>query len=446
MRPSAHSEETGVQHEVAEEAATAVDWVVRFRWAAVAGQVAMLAAVEFGMHISVGPAAVGIVAAGLVSNFLLRRVCRRLQSIPSWAPGAVLLLDIALLTGLLAFTGGATNPFSFLYVVYIAVAAVVARGWAVWAVILASLLGYGALFAGGIDAGGSGHEVGASMRAHLYGMWGAMAVTAVLIGRFVTMIWAAFRERGHRLRRMERRQADQRRLASLATMAAGAAHELSTPLGSIAISSKELERELREAGDELLAEEAAVIRQQVDRCRDILDRMSADSGERRGEPIRECELAALVETAVADVEAERVDFRSGGQTGGQTHGQTGGPRVRVAPRAFREVVASVIQNALEASGADARVKVKVTVGCDSSEGAAFVRVTDAGGGMSPEVLRRATEPFFSTKEPGEGMGLGLFVARQTLAQLGGRLSLESEEGMGTTVTMTLPLIEETDVE
>ena len=107
----------------------------------------------------------------------------------------------------------------------------------------------------------------------------------------------------------------------------------------------------------------------------------------------------------------------------------------VPHRAFARAVTSLVRNAFDASRPDEPVDVSVRVG---DRDALEVVVSDRGAGMTPEVLERATEPFFTTKAPGRGMGMGLYLARALAEQLGGRLRLVSAEGTGTSATLELP--------
>jgi two-component system sensor histidine kinase RegB len=106
------------------------------------------------------------------------------------------------------------------------------------------------------------------------------------------------------------------------------------------------------------------------------------------------------------------------------------PRVALA-----QALVSLVRNALEAQPASA---VPVEVVADASRGLLRLAITDHGHGMDAAVLARVGEPFFTTKGPGRGLGLGLFLARSVAEQLGGQLALESRVGQGTRVVMTVP--------
>src|SRR6185312_1475834 len=226
----------------------------------------------------------------------------------------------------------------------------------------------------------------------------------------------------------QRRVDRQERLASLATLAAGAAHELATPLGTIALAARELERHLEKVqADAASLEDVHLIRAQVDRCRAILDGMAADAGETAGEQPRDVAIAELLRAAVDGLRAEpRIDVEVGG---------VDGQRVRVPPRAVAQALKSLLKNAQEASAPERAVSLRANV----RERSVAIEVVDRGAGMPEAVLARAGEPFFTTKEPGRGMGLGLFLTRTLVERLGGELTLSSEAGAGTRALVLLPI-------
>jgi two-component system sensor histidine kinase RegB len=109
--------------------------------------------------------------------------------------------------------------------------------------------------------------------------------------------------------------------------------------------------------------------------------------------------------------------------------------IDVPPRAIAQALRSVITNAQDASPWDRAV----VIGARRSRDNLHIEVRDRGRGMSQETLARLGEPFFTTKEPGHGMGLGLFLTRAVLDKLGGSISIESEPGQGTRVEVSVPV-------
>jgi two-component system sensor histidine kinase RegB len=329
-------------------------------------------------------------------------------------------------------SGGAANPFTAIYLVHITLAAVVMRGIWAWALGALSITGFGLLFFWNVHVHSLAHmahgEGGISL--HLVGMWVAFAIAAGLIAAFVGRVTEALRQRDEELAALRDLTARQARLAALTTLAAGVAHELGTPLGTIAVAAKELQRAAEGLGlaDAGITQDATLIRQEVDRCRRILDQMAEPSGASLGEDFRELAWADLqgdLLLGVAEEDRSRVTFAWPQTTGGRV------PRKGLA-RAARAILA----NALEATPRPGPVRVQVRV----EQGAWHLEIVDEGAGMAPEVLARAGEPFFSTKPAGAGMGLGLFLARTFAEQLGGELRVASTQGRGTRVQMTWPQV------
>lgn len=401
-------------------------WLLRLRWGAMFGQILCVVAVDAFMSVPVDhPAAALLVAAVGLSNLALGYRYRDARAVPAWLPGAVLVADVLMFTGLLAVSGGASNPFSFLYVLYIAVAALMLRGAHPWLVAGVAIAGYGSLYFGrmGLTDHAGAHT---DVHRHLYGMWVAMAVTGAMIAYFVDMIRQELERRGERLREMQEARSRRERLAALATMAAGAAHELSTPISTIAVVANELHRIGEEHDDAAVTREAGVIREEADRCREILDKMAADSGRRRDSTF---ETVCPIE--VAEEARCRADAPARVEVTGECSEE---PRIRVPIDAFADNLSAVIDNGLRASPDGDPVAVTVREEADRID----FRVEDRGVGMDEETRRHAVEPFFTTREPGEGMGLGLFLTRELVEGLGGDLAIDSEEDTGTTVRLTIP--------
>jgi two-component system sensor histidine kinase RegB len=404
-----------------------VQWLVRLRWAEIVGQAATILAVNlvFGVELPLAALA-GVVGLGLVSNLALEGVARRATHlVTERALAAIMALDVALLTVMLYLTGGPLNPFGFLYLVQIALATVLLRAAWTWTLVGLSFTCFGILL---ID-----HrplEIPDSTR--MYGMWVALGVAAAFIVHFLVRITTALAQRETELATARNLAARQERLASLATMAAGAAHELSTPLSTVALVAKELERHLQKAGgDPQLVDDAKLIRGEVGRCRAILDQMAGGAGT-VGESIEPRSVDELLDEALTGVRASPPIERD-------LDDAVARARVRLPPRAVGQALRSLVTNAQDASGAEAAtVKVRVRIVGPPDEPQLRIEIVDRGPGMTPEVLARLGEPFFTTKQPGRGMGLGLFLARAVVEGVGGTLGILSQLGKGTTVTVVIP--------
>ena len=418
---------------VSDRTEVGLPWLVGLRWWAALGQTVVILVVHFGLGVELPLVRVlALVAVTALTNAGLARA----EAGGAWRSrtvcGAVLLLDTLVLTGLLHATGGPLNPFSIFYIVHITLAAVVlGAGWT-WTVTGLSVTCFGALFlAFSPMVGVDGHvHGGGALSTHLQGMWFAFVLTAALTAFFVVRLSAAIEQREVELVVARERSTRYEKLASLTTLAAGAAHELGTPLATIAVVATEAERALSglpPAVAEALRADVRLIRTEVARCRRILDAMAVDAGGPQGEPPSEMTVAGLLADVIAAVpSASRARLHTLPPTTPQA-------TVRVPRQALVQALVNVIRNALDASSGAISLVARVESGH-----AAFV-VSDHGPGMSADVLARCTEPFFSTKPTGHGMGLGLFLAKTLAEHLGGGLTIESTPGAGVTVALSVPV-------
>ena len=336
------------------------------------------------------------------------------------AMGWIFVLDALCLTAILMLSGGPNNPFSLLYLVHITLSATILTQRQTWGLGIMSSLCFGALFwyyrpIPALET----HHASDGANLHLTGMWIGFTAAAMLVAMFSARI-------SELLRKMQEELARKDRLASLVTLAAGAAHELNTPLGTIAVVAKELELyATNSAPDAAIAEDSRLIRTEVERCRAILQRMSTDGAEPAGEALVLTSALDLVSEAVGNFPPNLVNLQRSSANG-----------CLLAPRhAVEQALVALIKNAIEASGDIA--PVEVTLGREG--GTARFIVRDSGCGMSPEIIRHAGEPFFTTKAPGKGLGLGIFLVRTLAERLGGHLTIQSHPGKGTTATLHLPL-------
>ena len=458
---------------VAGPRADAAAWLVQLRWAAVVGQVLAIGVAAWGLGLDVPHAALlWVVALTAGTNLALAAwLATHPEHGPPGEPGvrvvpvlaAAMLLDLALLTALLHFSGGPNNPFYGFYFVNLALAAaLLPTAWA-WACDAAAVVGYaGLLYAhvplAPLDGPGPirGGEPPGVLTA---GRLAAFVACSGIVTLFATLLRDRVRRQDAQVRRVERELADARKLEALGTLAAGAAHELSTPLGTIAVVAKEVSRRIERAAEigpedpaivEMRAKslrDVRLIRAEVDACRAILDRMSADAGDALGEPPAPLSPLRLVRDVVAGLrERDRVRVVAGDGANR--------PALRVPPVRVGQALRGLVHNAACAAPEGVvTVRVAVEDGCDAAThpgravpgaggvnaaGRVRIEVRDDGPGMTPAVLARVGEPFFTTKEPGTGTGLGVFLARAVFERVGGSLRFESAPGRGTTAVVTLP--------
>lgn len=395
-------------------------WVWRLRWLVSVTHVLVVAfTVVLGQTVD-WPVAVGVVLVGLTSNGLLSWMVRGDRALPALATAAVLAFDVVLLTALLMGTGAASSPFTFLYLFQVVTAAMVLEPAGVWGIVVVGALGYGSLFLlAPADPHAHHHGAGSAMDSHFLGMWIAFGISAPFAAFVVTRVRRALADATRRMEEARRLQERTERLTALGTLAAGAAHELATPLSTIAVVAGDLKHH----ADTNVADDAGVIRAQVEQCRAVLSQLAADSGQRMGQRPRAIRGDALM-ARILDGQPDRVS--------GTVHEGAEARLVLIPEDLVAQAIRQLVANALDATGGPVRVQLH-----PADEGL-HATVTDEGPGMTPEVLARATEPFFTTKPEGEGMGLGLHFVRSIAEQVCGTLELTSTPGEGTRATMTLP--------
>lgn len=430
------------------------DWLIKLRWVAVTGQFLTILVVHsiLGIEIELLSLAV-ILTVTALSNFFLDLWHRRFLKLHAnemttreinLVLGLVMTLDLLSLTALLYATGGPTNPFSFFFFVNLSLSAfVLTRRWSwslnVLSIICFCVLMYSHVQVPQLETSEMFAPIRLTGQVSLPQMGTIMAFAACssVIVYFVTRLNTEIRIQAEDLLKAEAREAQSDKLQALGTLAAGAAHELSTPLSTISVVINEVEQLLRseETSDEV-NDDVALIKNELDRCRGILSKMSAKAGQTTGEtPVRmtvgqfaDYVIAELPMTLQYEMELPDSDSRQ---------------ELEVPPKGLAIAIGGIIKNAFDAqieSGQEV-IDFQIQVLQTNRQKELAWRIRDKGQGMTPDVLRRLREPFFTTKDPGKGMGLGVFLAHSTIERLGGRLNYTSEPGVGTTATIYLPMQE-----
>lgn len=391
-------------------------WFLRLRTGAVCLHACLLLTLHlgFGLELDLTKAFSLVALQGLSTILLSRRTLRPREL------GFILHADVLLLACLLHLTGGAANPFSILFLLYVFLSAIFLTASWTYSTSLFSSLCFAFLLLKPTDSLHI-HAGEALLSLHLHGMWVAYLVVALLSTYFLTEIMTALRRQQRALLELERLRANDEKLLSLATLAAGAGHELATPLSTIALASSELEVSLREvaSGSDVL-EDVSLIRREVQRCKKILETMAFKGGGHRGEV-----LVTLPATTLIEGLLERIPQ-------GRRVSVTLPPDVTLITcyqEGLLQVLTALVTNALDAAD-------NCTITVNQEERYLSFLIRDNGAGIAPEILGRIGDPFFTTK-PGRGMGLGLFLVRRTIEEWRGELVINSDI-RGTLVQLKLP--------
>jgi two-component system sensor histidine kinase RegB len=398
--------------------------LVQLRWIAVVGQIVTIAVVNFVFDIHLPLQQMSVVLICLVAFNIASML--RWQAHHEVTNGELffaLLVDVTTLTAQLYLSGGATNPFSFLYLLQVILGAVLLRAWSVWTMV-------------GITAG---CYVGLTLfyrplalppdyygGPYIEGALICFALNASLLVIFITRINRNLRARDARLADLRERAAEEEHIIRMGLLASGAAHELGTPLSTVCVILGDWRRMSGIAADPQMLEEIDEMEAQVKRCKTIVSGILLSAGEARGES----PVATTLRTFLDDVVEEWRESRSVARF--VYENRFGYDLPIVADSAIKQMIHNVLDNALEASPG--------WVGLDvAHEGDTLkLTITDQGPGFSPEMLAQLGKPYQSSKGK-PGGGLGLFLVSNVARTLHGSVSAHNRSEGGAIVTLTLPL-------
>lgn len=420
--------------------------LIALRGIAVAAQLFTLAAVWKFLQFELDwqPMLMTIAALAAINLFTWLRL-RKAAPVSSPELFAQLGVDVIALTVLLYYSGGSTNPFVSLYLLPLVIAAATLPGPYTWGMAVLTTICYTFLMkfyvplpmqhgqsaaAGGMhDMGNMNPDIGAmtpesSFDLHVLGMWLGFVLSAAIIAWFVVQMAEAVRSRDETLARVREEILRNERIVALGTQAAGAAHEMGTPLATMAVVIGELQHDAA-AGQPGLRDSLAILDEQVRACKRILDKIMAnaqDSGAASLQP---------VDWLMAEVLDEWQLLRPAAQYNYHSSGVQPAPDINVDVT-LRAALMNLLNNAADASPQPIAIHARW-------DAASFtLEIRDRGAGLSGEAALKAGSAFFTTKK--EGRGLGLFLANATIERLGGRVRLFNREEGGATTKLALPVV------
>ncbi|MFP2930680.1 hypothetical protein ACLESO_36870 [Pyxidicoccus sp. 3LG] len=273
-----------------------LEWLLRLRWGLLLGQALVIGVAAYGLELALPvPVLAALLGLEAVTNLSVRAWLTRARRVTEGTIGKLMLWDTLVLTGLLALSGGTHNPFTTLYLVNVALGTVLLPARWTWGLLVFTLAAFGSLFVSpdvDLPAGLSRPDHAELMRLHINGMWVAFAVAAGFIVYFVQRVTRALGAREQELAQARALHARREQVASLATLAAGAAHELSTPLSTIAVVAKEVERALAASGTtEAVREDLRLIASRWTAAVTCWCRCRRTRGRRRASPSTRCRWA-----------------------------------------------------------------------------------------------------------------------------------------------------------
>jgi two-component system sensor histidine kinase RegB len=338
-----------------------------------------------------------------------------------------MLIDVAALLSVLYYSGGASNPFAFLFLLPLTITATVLPRHYTWpmAAITAACYTFLLLVRVPIPAF-TPSEITPNTTVHVIGMWIGFLMSAGLIAYFVLRMGETLREQERVLAAARERALRDERVVALATLAAGAAHELSTPLATMAVITAELAEEYPRDGNPELHDNLEILRSQIRQCKEALSVLSASAGAGRAEAARPMRVTDFVAGTVDEVQR----LRPGARISLSNEGRGDSPDI-VVERTLTQALLNILHNAVDASPRDVRVR------CGWDAEWVRIEVHDRGPGLTAKTRQPGNAPSVSTKSG--GLGLGLFLTHTALSHLGGEIRFADAPGGGALVTVELPL-------
>lgn len=344
--------------------------------------------------------------------------------------GAFVQLSVDLLAwaAFLYFGGGVTNPAISLLLPLVAVGAAVLPAARAWALATLAVLIYSALWHYHQPVQLAAAET--AMRLHLAGMWLSFAFSAVAVVWFVSRMNAALRQREHDLAATRAERARDAYVVGLGKLAAGAAHRLGTPLGTLRIVVDELARRRDLPAD--CHEDLALMRGQIEHCKSILNSLTREAGQQRAEGGGKVAAGLWLEAAVERWRGLRPRARAM-----LTMDDAAAAARIVADASLGEAVHNLIDNAANANAAAGHGGDPVELRLTREAAGLAVEVADRGAGIPAEVV--ATVRQGPLQERPAGMGVGLFLAHAAIEHHGGTLTFRPRPGGGTIARFSLAL-------
>ena len=403
--------------------------LVQLRWLAVVGQLATILGVQFVLGAQL-PLVEMLALVGVLCLFNLASWLRWNTAAGDISNGELftgLLVDVAVLSALLYYSGGIANPFIFLYLLQVAVGAVLLKPRYIWVMVALTSLCFVVLTVWNRPLI-LPNLVGPALSLHyIGGLLVCFTLNAALLVIFIHRIGRNLRQRDARLSDLRQSATEQEHIVRMGLLASGAAHELGTPLATLSVILGDWSHSAMLANDAVLSDEIKMMQLQLKRCKTIVSGILMSAGEMRAEASVATTLHAFLDQLVDEWRGARptkvLDYARNGLV----------DRPMLSDAALKQMLGNVLDN-----GIDAAPSTPLMLRVECTDHWLTLIVRDAGPGFSAEMLKNFAKPYHSTKGR-PGGGLGLFLSANVARTLGGRIQASNMPGGGAEVVVKLPL-------
>jgi len=413
------------------------------RVAGIAATIAALLIAHYGFDaiIPYGYMTITLLAIGLVAAISCLRV-RTTWQISEREVFLQLTFDVAGLVVLLYLSGGATNPFVSLLLLPVIITATLLPSFFCWLMVVLTVFAYSLLLFwyvplniaqhpmdGAAMIQDMSHDMAPGFRLHILGMWVNFLLSALLIATVTVRMMATIRSQDKLLAIAREDNLRHEKIIAVGTLAAGAAHELGTPLSTIAILCSEMQQDAESSPQ--LKENLDIIRTQVGQCKETLAALLANADSSR--PVRgermalDNHLKRIIDKCLLvrpNVHIKDIVL---------VNNEELAPPLVYFDQTLDQALINLLNNAADASPDNVEVELK----WDKEN--ASITFRDLGPGLSQEVFLKAGKAFFTSKSQGKGLGIGLYLANATIERFGGKVHLFNQDNGGAVIQVVLPL-------
>lgn len=381
------------------------------------------------LPLSLAIAALGVFS--LIAWWRLQHTAQTHQAISQFELLLQLLGDVLALSVLFYFSGGYSNPFIWMYLLPITVAAVALRAGYAWLIASLCITGYTLLMFYHVPLSHLhlhaqlADQDSVQLDIHLLGMWIGFVVSTVIVAIFIARIGQNLRDYDQAIASVREQALESERMLALGTLATSAAHELGTPLATMAVVAKELTHDYAE--QPALLQQLSLMQKQIARCKEILSSITRNAGLARAEAGTGLPLAAFISEALQRWR----DTRPATELVVCMPENASSPQVAM-DRTLTQAILNLLDNAADESPA------RILFDAHWTDKLLTLQIRDFGPGLSQETKQKIGTPFFSSKQA-DGMGLGVYLTQTTLARYDGELSFTNQAEGGVLTTVKLPL-------